>query len=76
MAKIRDKIEKILEKIKPLVKMHGGDVELIEVNEEEVVLKIFGTCVNCPLVDLTYNKIIGELIKKEISKIKKVTIIK
>ncbi|MDI6820789.1 MAG: NifU family protein [Patescibacteria group bacterium] len=75
MDRTKNKIKKILGKIKPFIQMHGGDVELIEIKGEEVTLKIYGSCVNCPLADLTYNKMIGGLIKKETPQIKKVIII-
>jgi len=69
------KIKEILEKIKPYIKMHGGDVVLVEIKDNNVVLQVFGACKDCPLSDLTYNKIIGELLKEEIPEIKKVVII-
>jgi Fe-S cluster biogenesis protein NfuA len=55
--------------------MHGGDVRLVEIKGSIVTLKIFGTCVDCPLANLTYNKMVGALIKEKMPKIKKVVII-
>jgi len=67
-------IEVLLEKVRPYIKMHGGDVELVEVTANAAVLKIHGACVNCQLADLTYNKILGGLIRSELPQIKKVII--
>jgi len=66
------KINKILDKIRPYIQMHGGDVQLLEVKQGVVVLKIYGACVGCALADLTYNKLIGGLLKQEVPKIKRV----
>ena len=55
--------------------MHGGDVMFVEIKDNDVVLQVFGACRDCPLSDLTYNKMIGGLLKEEIPEIKKVVII-
>jgi Fe-S cluster biogenesis protein NfuA len=70
-----DKAEEILQKARPYIQMHGGDVRLIEIKNGTVSLKIDGACVNCPLADLTYNKILGTLLTEEIPEIKKVKLV-
>jgi Fe-S cluster biogenesis protein NfuA len=69
------KVNKILGKVRPYIQMHGGDVILVEAKKGTVTLKIYGACVGCALADLTYNKMLGTLIKEEIPEIKKVEII-
>lgn len=64
MESIADKVEFVLEKVRPYVQMHGGDVCLREVRDSVVVLKIDGNCVNCTLANFTYNKLITPLIKE------------
>ncbi|MDO8504375.1 MAG: NifU family protein [Candidatus Liptonbacteria bacterium] len=71
---MENKINKILAKVRPYVQMHGGDVQLLEVKNGVVFLQIFGSCVGCALADMTYNKMIGGLLKQEIPGIKKVVI--
>lgn len=75
MATQRTKIEKILQKVRPYIQMHGGDVILLEAKKGTVKLKIYGACVGCPLADLTYNKMLGTLLKEEIPEIKKVILV-
>jgi Fe-S cluster biogenesis protein NfuA len=75
MAKTENKVNKILDRVRPYIQMHGGDVIFVEAKNGVVKLKIYGACVGCPLVDLTYNKMLGTLIKEEIPEIKKVIII-
>lgn len=72
---VEKKVNKILDKVRPYIQMHGGDVILLEVKKGSVTLKIYGACIGCPLVDLTYNKTLETLIKEEIPEIKKVIII-
>ncbi len=72
---MENKVKEILDKVRPYIQMHGGDVMLVEVKDGEVYLQVFGACKDCPLSDLTYNKMIGGLLKEEIPEIKKVVII-
>ncbi len=56
--------------------MHGGDVFLVGVEKGVVTLRISGACTHCSLADLTYNKMIGGLLKEEIPEIKKIVLLK
>lgn len=68
------KIEEILNAVRPYIEMHGGNVVLSRIQGNTVTLKIFGVCIGCPLTPLTYDKMIGGLIKQEIRRVKKVEI--
>lgn len=74
--KIENKIEKIILKIRPYINMHGGDVFLVKFKNNTVTLEITGACAHCSLSDLTYNKMLGSIIKEEIPEIKKIIITK
>ena len=69
------KIEAILKKVRPFIQLHGGDVNLVSIEAGVVTLKIDGACVDCPLADLTYNKMVGSLIREEVPEVKKVILI-
>ena len=49
------KVEKCLENIRPALEMHKGNVELVEVNEKEGVVKVKleGACKGCPMSQVT-----------------------
>lgn len=68
------KIEALLDKVRPYVAMHGGDVRLQKVEGDTVTLKIYGACVDCPLADLTYNRMIGSLIREAVPQIQNVVL--
>jgi Fe-S cluster biogenesis protein NfuA len=70
--KATERIEKILTKIRPYVQMHGGDVMLLKYEVGTVTLKVYGSCVGCPMADLTYNKMVGGLLKEEVPGVKHV----
>lgn len=68
------KIVEVLEKIRPHLKMDGGDVEFISFDEKTGVLSVRfkGACVGCPMAQTTLQEGIGKVIKEEIPEVKKV----
>ena len=69
MENVEDKINALLEKVRPYIQMHGGDVILLRVEGSTAFMKVHGACVDCSLASVTYNKTIGPLIVKEIPEI-------
>jgi Fe-S cluster biogenesis protein NfuA len=51
----RDKIEAVLDSIRPALRSDGGDVEFIDFDEEDgiVQLRLMGACGSCPVSMLT-----------------------
>jgi Fe-S cluster biogenesis protein NfuA len=72
MATVPEQINVLLDKVRPYVQMHGGDVQLLRIEEGTVYLKIYGACVDCQLASVTYNKTIGPLLIKEIEEVQEV----
>ena len=70
---LKEKIESALEKVRPSLQADGGDVELIDVNEEGVVkVKLQGTCTNCPMSTMTLKMGIEKILKQRVPEIAKV----
>ncbi|WP_195941075.1 NifU family protein [Romboutsia sp. 1001713B170131_170501_G6] len=64
---MRGEVEKALEKVRPILQRDGGDVELIDVNDQGVVLvKLQGACKGCPGATMTLKAIIENLLVKEV----------
>jgi len=51
----REKIESVLEAIRPALRSDGGDVEFIDFDEDDgiVQLRLMGACGTCPVSTLT-----------------------
>jgi Fe-S cluster biogenesis protein NfuA len=75
-AATEENIGIILEKVRPYIKMHGGDVELLSFKDAIVTLVVSGACADCRLADLTYNTLIAGLLREEVSGIKEIVISK
>ena len=70
---LKEKIESALEKVRPSLQADGGDVELIDVNEEGVVkVKLQGTCTSCPMSTMTLKMGIEKILKQRVPEIVKV----
>jgi Fe-S cluster biogenesis protein NfuA len=73
---MREKVEKALEKVRPMLKADGGDVSLVEVTSEGVVrLKLTGTCGCCPMSQMTLKNGIEKILRQEVPEIKEVVAI-
>jgi len=60
-----------LNKVRPYIEMHKGNVFLENVTEKSVILRIREPVAHCGLADLTYNYVISGLIKEAIPKLKR-----
>ena len=70
---MRDRIEKALDKVRPMLIADGGNVELVEVTTDGIVkLKLKGSCGCCPMSSLTLKNGIEKILKQEVPEIKEV----
>ena len=69
---MRDKVAEVLDKIRPALVADGGDVELIDVNNGTVKVKLTGACADCPFSTMTLKMGIEKIIKQEVPEIKEV----
>ena len=69
---MHDKVEEVLNKIRPQLMMDGGNVELVEVNDGTVKVRLTGACGGCPMATMTLKMGIEKILKQEIPEIKEV----
>jgi len=68
----RENVETVLNKIRPSLQADGGDVELIDVKNGTVKVKLTGACGHCPMSTLTLKMGIERILKKEVPEVKEV----
>jgi Fe-S cluster biogenesis protein NfuA len=68
----KEKVEGVLDKIRPSLLADGGDVELVDINDGTVTLKLTGACAGCPFSTMTLKMGIEKILKKEIPEVKEV----
>ena len=69
---MRDKVEEVLNKIRPSLMLDGGNVELIAVNDGVVKVRLTGACSGCPMATLTLKMGIERILKQEVPEVKEV----
>ena len=70
---MKEKVEAVLSKIRPMLEADGGDVELVDVSKEGVVkVKLTGACGCCPMSQMTLKMGIEQVLKKEVPEVKSV----
>ena len=63
----KTKVQKVLDKVRPSLQMDGGDCELINVREDNVVeVRLTGACNGCPMSTMTLKAGIERVLKNEI----------
>jgi len=69
---MKEKVELVLNKIRPSLEADGGNVDLVSVKDGVVKVKLTGACAGCPMSQMTLKMGIERLLKKEIPEIKSV----
>ncbi len=67
---MRDRVAKVIERIRPAVQMDGGDIELVDVADGIVRLRLVGACHGCPSSMMTLKAGIERAIQSEVPEIK------
>ncbi|MBF8257892.1 MAG: nitrogen-fixing NifU domain protein [Actinobacteria bacterium] len=65
-------VEKVLNKIRPALQADGGDVELVDVEDGVVKVRLTGACHGCPMAAMTLKGGIETLLKEEIPAVQRV----
>jgi Fe-S cluster biogenesis protein NfuA len=69
---MKEKVQAVLDKIRPSLQADGGDVELVDVIDGVVKVRLQGACKGCPMSQMTLRNVIERVIKKEIPEVKAV----
>jgi len=70
---MREKVEKVLEAVRPFLQADGGDVELVDVTDDGIVrVKLTGACGSCPMSTMTLKMGVERKLKEEIPEVKAV----
>ena len=72
---MQDKVQDVLNKLRPSLMAHGGDVELVEVDDGTVKVKLTGACGGCAMAMITLKMGIERTLKQEIPEVKEVVAI-
>ncbi len=69
---MKEEVEKALGKIRPMLQMDGGDVELVGIEGSTVKVKLTGACHGCPMAQMTLKNGVEKILKEEVEGIENV----
>jgi Fe-S cluster biogenesis protein NfuA len=68
---MRERVEVALDRVRPALRADGGDVELVDVQDGVVTVRLTGACGSCPMSTMTLRTGVERAIKQEIPEIKR-----
>lgn len=69
-----EKVKQVLESVRPALQNHGGDVELVETDDDNnVKLRLQGACQGCPGAQMTMKMGIERILKEKVPEVNEVT---
>lgn len=69
---MKEKVQEVLNKVRPSLQADGGDVELVDVEGGVVKVRLQGACAGCPMSQMTLKNGIERILKEEIPEVQSV----
>jgi Fe-S cluster biogenesis protein NfuA len=67
-----DKVQKVIDEVRPNLQADGGDIELVGVEDGVVKVQLKGACAGCPMSTMTVKWGVENLLKKKIPEVVRV----
>lgn len=68
-----EKVKAVIESVRPALQGHGGDIELVETDDDNnVKVRLQGACQGCPGAAMTMRMGIERILKEQIPEVKEV----
>ena len=67
---MKERVEAALEKIRPSLQADGGGVELVDVTDGVVTVRLTGACGSCPMSTMTLRMGVERVIREDVPEIK------
>jgi Fe-S cluster biogenesis protein NfuA len=68
----KELVEQALGKIRPLLQRDGGDIELVDVSDGVVKVRLTGACKGCPMSQMTLKQGVEKVLMREVPGLKEV----
>jgi Fe-S cluster biogenesis protein NfuA len=71
----RDRVESVLNRIRPMLQADGGDIELVDVQGNIARVRLTGMCSGCPSAHMTLYMGVEMALRDEISEFEELQIV-
>jgi Fe-S cluster biogenesis protein NfuA len=69
---MKERVAEVIDQIRPMLQRDGGDIQLLDVVDGVVKVKLTGACGSCPMSTMTLKMGVESTLKKEIPEVKEV----
>ena len=69
---MREKVEAVLNQIRPNLVRDGGNVELVDATDGMVKVRLTGACGGCPMASMTLKHGVERALKERVPEVKEV----
>ncbi len=75
-SKLNQKVQNVIDQVRPYLQQDGGDINFIEITDDNVVnVELIGACGACPFSTMTLKNGVEATLKKVIPEVKEVVAI-
>ncbi|HEU5002053.1 MAG TPA: NifU family protein [Actinomycetota bacterium] len=67
---MEEAVRRALDKIRPAVRLDGGDLELVGVVDGVVTIRLFGACDGCPMSPVTLRAGVERILREEVPEVR------
>lgn len=71
----RERVEAVLERVRPFLQADGGDIELIEVQGNSAKVRLTGMCAGCPSAHMTLYMGVEMALREEIREFEELVVV-
>ena len=66
---MKEKVETVLALIRPQLQADGGNVELVDVSDGTVTVRLTGACSGCPMASITLKEGVERILKEQVPEV-------
>ncbi len=71
----RERIQTVIDRIRPLIQGDGGDIELVDVIDNKARVRLTGNCVGCPSAQITLFMGVEQVLREEIPEFEELIVV-
>ena len=71
----RERVEAVIQRLRPIIQADGGDIELVDAQENRARIRMSGNCVGCPSAQMTLYFGIEMALKEEIPEFEELLVV-
>lgn len=74
-ADVRTRVSQVVERLRAYTQSHGGDVELVDVSEDTVFVRLSGACNGCSMSAVTLRTGVEDALREQVPEITRIEVV-